>query len=208
MCYTNISLFIVITDRQLVSNTSANVSLSQDGHQINIVIECNVSAADTEILGCISIIHKPANNSILVVMPISKETSISNVPVEVYPQTTYIYFVVLEWKVSGLIGSKELTKGKLCVNKHNSMIPASKDASIVKIVLTILAAGISIIIIIVFILVIIFFKIRKTKVINVARTTTSTSQAMIHFIHVSTGVILFSLFSMKQLSTFMFCHHS
>lgn len=84
-----------------------------------ITTECNVSESDRETLGCIFILHKQADYTRLSVHTILKENLTLNLKVE--DEGTYFY-AILEWRKSGLLGSKELAKGKVTVyvkDKHN-----------------------------------------------------------------------------------------
>ena len=93
------------------SNISSNVFIRVD----HLVFECNVSDADSEILGCIILIHNHTNHSIIHMDMINRENP---KPVEQkieLERTTVYSFAVLTWRsMSGLIGSNTLLKGTLC----------------------------------------------------------------------------------------------
>ena len=78
-----------------------------------------MSESDRETLGCILILHKQADYTRLTVHTILKENSTLKLKVE--DEGTYFY-AILEWRKSGLLGSKELAKGKVTVyvkDNHN-----------------------------------------------------------------------------------------
>lgn len=103
-------IIITVTGIDHSSNISTNVTVYiEDSHMI---FECNISKADSDLLGCIIITHHHNNYSILRVGMIDKENPTLELRVEAGNKYS---FAVFEWKMmTGIIESDMLLKGTLC----------------------------------------------------------------------------------------------
>ena len=103
-----------VSDNVTTNNNNYLVSATAgDGY---IIFECNISSSldsESDILGCIAIVHN--SDSSLIVNKIHKDNLTMNVSVE--PGRTYPYSVFL-WKMSGLLVNDptEVIKGSVPIN--------------------------------------------------------------------------------------------